>query len=88
MVSGPSRERPIDRSCRKSTRLAAIDRSRYSQGSLGYFFSQRPLSFVGGADGYTLRDGRYGANDWETIGTDQVRFGLTFIHGRPSWLLE
>ncbi len=36
---------------------------------------QRPLSFVGAVDGYTKRDGGYGANDWETVGADQVRGG-------------
>jgi len=30
------------------------------------------LSFVGGCDGYTLRNGKYGAGDWELVGTDNV----------------
>ena len=35
---------------------------------------QRSLSFVGAADGYTLRDGSYGAGDWERVGTEKVKY--------------
>jgi hypothetical protein len=33
-------------------------------------FEKRPLSFVGFADCYTLKDGTTGSGNWDTIGTD------------------
>ena len=28
---------------------------------------------MGGVDGYTLRNGKHGANDWELVGSEKVR---------------
>lgn len=33
--------------------------------------ANRPLSFVGAGDGYTMRNGKHGSNDWEKVGTDR-----------------
>lgn len=32
---------------------------------------KRPLSFVGPADGYMLRNGQHGSGDWHLVGADE-----------------
>ena len=41
------------------------------------FLIQRPLCFYQACDDYTLRDGKYGANDYDLVGTDGQRDAVT-----------